>query len=111
MITSDEYNGVCVINVGAELSGEVLDTTRKLVDKMIDDRHIVSFAVDIEKCPFIDSEGLETLLWIKRRSDELFGMMKVVNPDEHCRKIFEITRLDSRLDIEHDLAAALKGMR
>jgi anti-anti-sigma factor len=111
MITHDEYNGVCVVTVGAELAGEESAAARKLVEKTIDERHIVSFAFDLQNCPFIDSEGLETLLWVKRRCDELFGMMKVVNPDEHCRKIFEITRLDSRLDIEHDLAAALKGMR
>jgi anti-anti-sigma factor len=111
LITHDEYNGVCVITVEADLAGEQCADARRIVEKMIDDRQIVSFAVDIQKCPFIDSEGLETLLWMKQRSDELFGMMKVVNPDEYCRKIFEITRLDTRLDIEHDLTAALKGMR
>jgi anti-anti-sigma factor len=111
MITSDEYNGVCVITVEADLASEQNAAVRQAVDKAIDDKQIVSFAVDLQKCPFIDSEGLETLLWVKRRCDELFGMMKVVNPDEHCRKIFEITRLVSRFDIEHDLAVALKGMR
>ncbi|HEX8339350.1 MAG TPA: STAS domain-containing protein [Tepidisphaeraceae bacterium] len=111
MITSDEYNGVCVITVEADLAGEQSAAVRKAVEKTIDDRHIVSFAIDLQRCPFIDSEGLETLLWVKRRCDELFGMMKVVNPDEHCRKIFEITRLSSRFDIEQDLTVALKGMR
>ena len=111
MITSDEYNGVCVLNIDGDLAGEGCAALRKLVETTIDLKQIVSFAVDLAKCPFIDSEGLQTLLWLKGRSDDLFGMMKVVGPDEHCRTIFAMTRLDARLDIEDDLTAALKGMR
>jgi anti-anti-sigma factor len=111
MITSDDYNGVCVLSVATDLAGDQCATAKAIVEKTIDDKQIVNFAIDLEKCPFIDSEGLETLLWIKTRCDELFGMMKLVKPDEHCRKIFEITRLDQRFDIEQDLTVALKAMR
>ncbi|HEY0008757.1 MAG TPA: STAS domain-containing protein [Tepidisphaeraceae bacterium] len=111
MITSEDYNGVCVISVASDLSGENCKITRQIVDNSIDTKHVVNFALDLEKCPFIDSEGLQTLLWIKGRCDELFGMMKVVKLDEHCRKIFEITRLERRFDIENDLTVALKAMR
>ena len=111
MITSDDYNGVCVITLTSDLSGENCKLARQIVDQSIDAKHIVNFALDLERCPFIDSEGLQTLLWIKSRCDDLFGMMKVVKPDEHCRKIFEITRLDRRFDVENDLNVALKAMR
>ena len=33
--------------------------------------------------PPVDSEGLETLLWIKRKAEELFGQVKLVNIDEN----------------------------
>ena len=111
MITSDDYNGVCVLSIATDLSGDHCAAAKAIVEKTIDDKQIVNFAIDLEKCPFIDSEGLETLLWIKTRCDELFGMMKLVKPDEHCRKIFEITRLDRRFDVEQDLTVALKAMR
>jgi anti-anti-sigma factor len=111
MITSDEYNGVCVLSVNGELVGDECRQARRLVELTIDQKQIVNFAVDLERCPFMDSDGLETLLWIKGKCDEMFGMMKVVKPDESCRKIFEITRLDARFDVETDLANALKAMR
>ncbi len=111
MIKTDEYNGVCVLSVVGELSGDNCRDAHKVVETQIDSRQVVSFAVDLEQCTFIGSDGLETLLWMKRKCDELFGMMKVVNPDDNCRKIFEITRLDSRFDIEDDLTAALRGIR
>ncbi len=111
MIKTDEYNGVCVISVIGELTGDDCGTTRKTVETQIDTHHVVSFAIDLEQCTFIDSDGLETLLWVKRKCDELFGMMKVVKPDENCRKILQITRLESRFDVEADLSLALKGIR
>lgn len=111
MIKSDEYNGVCVLSITGELAGDECDAARKIVESEIDQKHIVNFAVDMERCDFVDSEGLEFMLWLKRKCDDLFGMMKVVAPDETCRKILQITRLDKRFDIESDLSFALKSMR
>lgn len=111
MIKTDEYNGVCVLSITGELAGDECDAARKIVEKQIDEKQIVNFALDMEQCNFVDSEGLEFMLWVKRKCDELFGMMKVVGPDETCRKIFQITRLDKRFDIENDLSFALKSMR
>lgn len=111
MISTEDYNGVCVLSITGELSGDECAKVRKAVEDSIDQRHVVNFAVDLEKCAYLDSEGLETVCWIKGKCDELFGMMKVVTADENCRKIFEITRLDERLEIEADLTTALKAMR
>jgi anti-anti-sigma factor len=111
MIKADAYNGVCVLSVVGELSGEECQAIRKAVDEQVDQRQVASFAVDMQQCTFVDSEGLESLLWIKRRADELFGMMKVAGADEHCRTILRITRLEGMLDVEPDLAGALKSMR
>jgi anti-anti-sigma factor len=60
---------------------------------------------------FIDSLGLEALLWIKRKTDELFGQVKLINVDDNVRKILEITRLEPRFESQRDLATALKMMR
>jgi hypothetical protein len=67
--------------------------------------------MDFQKCGFIDSEGLEALLWMKRRSEDLFGQIKLANLDENCRKILQITRLDHRFEMHGDLVGALKTMR
>ncbi len=110
-IKCEEYNQVCVISLGGDFVGEEIKQTRASVDELIDKKHIVDFVFDFEKAGFVDSEGLEALLLLKRRCEDLFGQVKLVNLDEHCRKILEITRLDHRFECHGDLPSALKTMR
>jgi anti-anti-sigma factor len=108
----EEYNSVCVIALDGDLTAEgATESLRKAAEERIDQRQIVDFVVDFEKSSFFDSEGLETLLWLKRRAEDLFGQLKLVNVDENCRKILEITRLEPRFECHPDLASALKTMR
>jgi anti-anti-sigma factor len=107
----EEYNNVAVISPLGELSGEEIEQLRRKVDEMIDVRQIVDLVIDLEACPFIDSEGLETLLWARRRCEDLFGNMRLVGLDANIRKVLEMTRLEPRFDCRADLATALKTMR
>jgi anti-anti-sigma factor len=107
----DDYSSVCVISLCGDLAAEASKELRNAVEERIEQRRIVDFVVDFEKADFMDSEGLETLLWLKRRCEDLFGQVKIVNLDENCRKILEITRLEHRFECHGDLAGALKTMR
>jgi anti-anti-sigma factor len=107
----EDYNNVCVLSLDGDLSGEANLIVRKLADERVDQRQIVDFVIDFEKAGFFDSEGLETLLWLKRRCEDLFGQLKLVNLDENCKKILEITRLEHRFESHPDLPSALKTMR
>lgn len=110
-IKSDEYNGIFVLTVIGDLSGDDAAVARKMVDEVIDKKQIVDVVIDCESCAFIDSDGLETLLAIKRKCDDLFGQFKLVKVNADCKTILEITRLDARFDIAGELPAALKAMR
>lgn len=110
-IKCDDYDHVCVLTVDGDLSAETAAAARKAVEEAIDQRQIVNFVLDLEACQFVDSEGLSTCLWVRKRADELFGQVKLVNLDDNVRKILEITRLDHRFECPPDLAAALKTMR
>ena len=107
----DEYNNVCVLTPDADLAGAEPQHLRKVVEELVDHRQLIDFVVDCEKVGFIDSEGLEALLWMKRKAEDLFGQLKLANLDENCRKILEITRLEARFENCPDLATALKNMR
>jgi len=111
MLSTDEYHGICVLTAGGDFLAPESEIARAAVTQAIDARHITNFIIELDKCGYIDSQGLETLCWIRSRCDELFGMFKLVAPEENCRKILEITRLDQRFDIEPDLTTALKAMR
>jgi anti-anti-sigma factor len=110
-VRCEEYNGVCVISVKGDLAGENVPPARKHAEDLIDRRQIVDFVVDLEHTPFIDSQGLETLLWIKRRCEDLFGSLKLAGADEHVRKILEVTRLSHRFECASDVTTALKTRR
>jgi anti-sigma B factor antagonist len=110
-VKSDDYGHICVLEMQGDFTTEAVQELRKVVQERIDNRRIVDFVVDFGKCGFIDSEGLETLLWIKRTSEEMFGRLKLAQLDEHCRKILEMTRLDHRFECCADLADAMKNMQ
>ena len=110
-VRCEEYNQVFVLSVDGDLTAENAAALRTASEERIGNRQVVDFIVDLEKSGFIDSEGLETLLWLKRRSDDLFGQAKLVGLDENCRKILEITRLEHRFECHKDVPAALKMMR
>ena len=110
-IQCDEYNGVCVVSVEGDFSGECSAAVRRVAADRIEQKQIVEFVIDLEKSKFIDGEALETLLWLKRRCEELFGRVKLAGTDENCRKILEITRLAQRFECCADLPSALRMMR
>jgi anti-anti-sigma factor len=110
-IKCEDYSNVCVVSLDGDFTADACLEVRRCADERVDQRRIVDFVIDFEKADFVDSEGLETLLWLKRRSEDLFGQIKLVNLDENCRKILEITRLEHRFECHGDLAGALKTMR
>lgn len=111
-LTCDEYGTVCVVTIDGDLSGELPAALRRAAEeRLAEPKRIVDFVVDLDKTGFIDSEGLETLLWLKRRCEDGFGRVKLAGPDDHCHKILELTRLAHRFECHGDLPAALKAMR
>ncbi len=110
-VQCQDYNQVCVLTISGDLAGEDVAAARAAVEEAIEKRQIIDIVVDLEKVGFIDSEGLEALLWMKRRCEEMFGQVKLARLDENCRKILQITRLEHRLECHDQLESALKTMR
>src|SRR4051812_32545118 len=86
-IKCDEYNGICVLSIDGDFSGEAGAAVRRCAQEQMEQRQAAEFIVDLEKSGFVDSSALETLLWLKRRCEELLGRVKIAAADENCRKI------------------------
>ena len=110
-VKCDEYNQICVVSIEGDFTGEEIAPARKSFEEYLEKKQIVDFVVDLEKAPFIDSEGLELLLSTKKKCEDLFGQLKLAAADENVRKILEITRLEHRFECHPDLPSALKNMR
>ncbi len=109
-VRCDQYNNVAVLAVEGDLAAENTESLRREAESKIESLHIADFIVDLERCDFVDSDGLETLLWLKRRCEDLFGQAKLACVSDNIRKILDITRLHQCFEIQPDLAGALKLM-
>ena len=110
-VRCEEYDGVCVMTVTGDFAGADVAPARKHAADLIDQRQVVNFVVDLERTTFVDSEGLEALLWIKQRSEDHFGRFKLAAAATGVKKILEVTRLSHRFETAADVPMALKMMR
>ena len=109
-IRCDDYDHVSVLSVSGEFNAEATDAFRAQVETRLE-KKVRFFVVDLQQTTFMDSKGLETLVWVQEQCDERLGTVRLCNPDETCKKILQVTRLDSRFDMFADVAEAVKTMR
>jgi anti-sigma B factor antagonist len=110
-VKCEEYNKICVMTLHGDLAADELAAVRSSAENLIENRQIVQFVMDFESSGFVDSEGLELLLWLKHECEDRFGQLKLATLDENVRKILELTRLEHRFECHPDVTAALKTMR
>ena len=109
-IRCEDYDHVTVVGLAGELNAEATETFRKQIDERLQ-KKVRFFVIDLEQTTFIDSKGLESLLWVQQQCDENLGQVRLCKPDETCRKILQVTRLDGRFDVFADVTEAVKTMR
>lgn len=110
-VKCQEYNQVCVISLEGDFAGAEIAPVRQAFEDRVEKSQVAEFVLDMEKVGFIDSEGLELILSMKKQCEDLFGQLKLSGLDENVKKILEITRLEQRFECHKDLPAALKNMR
>lgn len=106
----EDYDHVSVIGLTGELNADSIEMFKKAVESRLE-KKVRFFVVDLERTTSLDSKGLEALLWVQGQCDDKLGQVRLCNPDETCRKILQITRLDSRFDVFADVTEAVKTMR
>jgi len=110
-VKCDEYSGVCVMAIDGDFTEDAGAQVKRFAEQRMNNRKIVDFVLDLGNTAFVNSQGLETLLWLKRRCDEHLGRVKIAGMDQNCRKIFEITRLVHRFECHADVQSAMKTFR
>ena len=105
----DEYGHLCVIALDGDFAGPDAASARKAVDDRLARHSAIHFVIDFERSRFLGSDGLESLLAIRRRLEERRGQVKLAGLDDNCRKILQITRLDRHFECHPDLSSALKA--
>ncbi len=110
-VAEEQYGQCLVLKVKGEISEDTVETLDQSVRGHIDDAAITDLVVSLADVTYLDSVGVEYLWDLQDRLAERMRYLKLVEPDEHVRKILEITRTDSVFDLYDDVSEVLKAMQ
>ncbi|MHC4622595.1 MAG: STAS domain-containing protein [Planctomycetota bacterium] len=108
-IKTQDYNDVSVVALQGELDGDLGELLQGTVANMLK-KCKAGIVLDMSGVGFIDSQGLEQLLWVRDYCNENKRELRLAALDENCTKIFEMTRLQSEFDCYTELAEAVKSL-
>jgi len=102
------YNDVTVVDLRGEVDGELVEPLRNAVTEIAGNQR-TGIVLDMSNVTFLDSQGLELLLWVRDYCRQNKIQLRLAGLDENCRKILEITRLQDEFDCHAELAQAVKS--
>ncbi|UCF15107.1 MAG: STAS domain-containing protein [Phycisphaerales bacterium] len=103
-----DYNDVTVIELHGDLDGDVVAMFQDAIIGIVS-KDRVGVVLDMSNVGFIDSEGLEQLLWARDYCNENTRELRLAGLEENCLRILEITRLASEFAHYNELAEAVKS--
>lgn len=109
-INHEDYEQTTVIGVTGDMTADDLEPLRRLCTDRTGDT-TRDFVLDLTGVDFVDSQGLETLLWLQDTAGEQLGQVRLVGLDDNVQTILRVTRLDNRFDVYDDVNSALKSLR
>jgi len=107
-VKTQDYNDVTVVGLQGELENEFTELLRNTIIGIIAMRK-AGIVLDMSDVGFIDSAGLEQLLWVRDYCNENNCQLRLAGLDETLTKILEITRLENEFDRYAELAEAVKS--
>lgn len=107
-IKTQDYSNITVVELQGELDADFTEILKDTITDIIKTDK-TGMVLDMSRVPFIDSRGLEELLWARDYCNENKRGMRLAGLDENCTKILEITRLESEFDCYAELSEAVKS--
>jgi anti-sigma B factor antagonist len=107
-VMTQDYKDVTVVELQGELDGESTELLQNTITGIISAQR-AGIVLDMSNVDFIDSQGLEKLLWSRDYCNENKCQLRLAGLDENCAKILEVTRLDKEFNRHAELAEAVKS--
>ena len=109
-LSYEDHGTITVLTVSGDLTCDQVDAFRRAcLDRFASG--VRDIVLNLEYLTFVDSAGLEALLWVIDEASERGGQLRLVRPDPTVRKILEISRLERRFDIHQTMESAAKSLR
>lgn len=104
-LSTETFGAVMVVHTPEELGEDQADNVRAFLES----RERQKLIVDLDGTETIDSVGLETLLDVQDALREKGGDLRIATSNYANRKILEVTRLDSMLEVFDSVLDAVKS--
>lgn len=109
-MSHENYDQLTVMTLKGDLNAESSDEFRRVTQARFGE-NVRDVVLDLSSVEFVDSKGLETLLWLQEQCGERLGQVRLAATAESVMKILEITRLLPRFDTHADVDTAIKSLR
>lgn len=107
-INTQNYNSITVVELQGEIDGDVADSLKNVITEAIS-QEMTGVVLNMSDVSFIDSAGLELLLWVRDYCRRNKTQLKLAGLDENCATILDITRLQTEFDRHAELAEAVRS--
>ena len=109
-LSYEDHGAITVLTISGDLTADQVEAFRRsCLDRFA--AGVRDIVLDLEYLTFVDSAGLEALLWMIDEASERNGQLRLVKPDPTVGKILEISRLDRRFNIHQSIESAAKSLR
>ena len=107
-LRTQDYNEVTVVELQGDLDADFTELFKDTITDVVT-KDTIGVVLDMSAVGFIDSQGLELLLWVKDYCQQSKIQLRLAGLDENFAKILEITRLENDFDRYTELAEAVKS--
>jgi len=107
-LKTQDYNDVTVVELHGDLDADVVELFQNAITDIVTKRKL-GVVLDMSGVGFIDSQGLEQLLWTRDYCNENMRELRLAGLDENCARILEITRLANEFACYAELAEAVRS--
>lgn len=107
-IKIQDYSNVTVIELQGELDADFTELFKNTITNIIA-KNKTCIVLDMSGVGFIDSQGLEQLLWARDYCNENKRELRLAGLDETCMRILEITQLEHEFNHYLELTEAVKS--
>lgn len=109
-ISHEDYDQLTVLTIQGDMTADQVDQLRRVVDERMQS-NVRDFVLDVQAMEFIDSRGLETLLWLQEETGDKLGQVRLAGTTDNVSTILGLTRLAARLDSHATVELAIKSLR
>ena len=103
-----DHNDVTIVELMGDLDSESSTQLKNTINDLVS-KNRIGIILEMTNIAFIDSEGLERLLWARDYCNENTCQLRLAGLDKNCSEIMTATRLDGEFDRYTELAEAVKS--